>query len=247
MSRPEGHFVRCSFKGGLVWVRADEAGRIQADSGIVTMVYKPGARRQYTTLVDRVMVLEPVETVRAELPDPPETVVSATGVGGGTTVPGTPAKKRPVAIDDPVAIHLWADGACTGNPGPCGAGTVIIVGESRRELSTWVGMGTNNVGELTAVLQGLQAISRPVERPLVIHTDSKYAIGVLSQGWKAKANQELVAAAKASLVGLPQVEWHWVPGHSGIAMNERCDSLAREAITRRRSRIEGGGPGIVDG
>ena len=138
-------------------------------------------------------------------------------------------------LDDRNHIHLWSDGACSGNPGPAGAGTVVIVDGTTRELSTWLGQGTNNIAELIGVQQGVGVLDKPVTRTVVVHTDSQYSIGVLARGWKAKANQALVAQIRADLAPLPNVVWHWVRGHVGVELNERCDALARLAISERRS------------
>ncbi len=70
-------------------------------------------------------------------------------------------------------------------------------------------------------------------RSVEIRTDSQYSIGVLSKGWKVKANQALVAEAKAALARLGSVRLAYVAGHSGEPGNERVDELAREAIGRR--------------
>jgi ribonuclease HI len=135
------------------------------------------------------------------------------------------------------AVHIYTDGACTGNPGPMGLGVVILdpagpKGEpQRRELGEYLGTGTNNIAELTAILRGLSLTPR--DRAVVIYTDSSYSIGILSQGWKAKANQELVAEIRTLLREFPQVRFVKVAGHAGIPENERCDELARQAILRR--------------
>lgn len=133
----------------------------------------------------------------------------------------------------PDAIHVWTDGACTGNPGPAGIGVVVLEGGKRKEHAEYLGMGTNNIAELTAVLRGLDLVADR-ERPVRIYTDSTYAIGVLSMGWKAKANTELVAEIRDALVRFPDARFVKVPGHSGVPENERCDALARGAITSRR-------------
>jgi ribonuclease HI len=69
-----------------------------------------------------------------------------------------------------------------------------------------------------------------------VHTDSQYAIGVLQKGWKAKANQELVARVRAVLA-TRDVRLVYVPGHSGVPLNERADELARESILARRTQV----------
>jgi ribonuclease HI len=67
-----------------------------------------------------------------------------------------------------------------------------------------------------------------------VHTDSQYAIGLLTKGWKAKANQELVAKLRELLKGR-QVEIVYVPGHAGVLLNERADVLAVQAVQQRAS------------
>ena len=81
----------------------------------------------------------------------------------------------------------------------------------------------------------MRALPRPVTRTVVVHTDSQYSIGVLARSWKAKANQALIAEIRAELAPMPRVVWHWVRGHVGVDLNERCDELARLAIANRRS------------
>jgi ribonuclease HI len=75
-------------------------------------------------------------------------------------------------------------------------------------------------------------------RPLVIHTDSAYAIGVLSKGWKAKANLVLIERVRARLAKRPGTTLVHVRGHAGIELNERADELAREAVRTQSSRSE---------
>ena len=70
----------------------------------------------------------------------------------------------------------------------------------------------------------------------MIHTDSQYSIGVLTKGWKAKVNQELIAKTKSLLAKRPQARIVYVRGHAGVPMNERADELAREAIRLERTR-----------
>jgi ribonuclease HI len=121
---------------------------------------------------------------------------------------------------------------------------VILAPDGRRaEAYDYLGEATNNVAELTAVLHALAVI--PQEAPALVHTDSQYAIGVLTKGWKAKANVELIASIKAALKGRP-VRFVYVPGHAGVPLNERADELAREAIRVRRSRPPKLDPGAED-
>ena len=135
------------------------------------------------------------------------------------------------------AVQVWTDGACSGNPGPMGIGIVVVAGEKRREHGEYLGKGTNNVAELTAIRRGLEIASELVpgrDRPFRVYSDSSYAIGLLAQGWKAKANQALVTNLREFLRGFRRLRFVKVEGHAGVPENERCDLLARQAIARNR-------------
>jgi len=94
---------------------------------------------------------------------------------------------------------------------------------------------TNNIAELTAILRAAEIV--PIGAAAVVHTDSQYSIGVLTKGWKAKANQELVANVKSALAQRKSWQLRYVPGHAGVPLNERADELAREAVTSRSSKL----------
>ncbi len=139
-----------------------------------------------------------------------------------------------VSVDYKDSWIAYTDGACTGNPGPAGSGTIVIApGGKIHESYAYLGQGTNNIAELTAVLEALERT--PAAEALVLHTDSQYAIGVLTKGWKAKANVALIEKIRAALRGR-KVAFVYVPGHAGVPLNERADELAREAIKTRSSR-----------
>ena len=126
------------------------------------------------------------------------------------------------------------DGACKRNPGPAGLGAVFKVANQTYELSEYIGEGTNNIAELMAIQRALEADIAP-ELPMVICTDSSYSIGVLSKGWKAKANKELIAEIKSLLREKKNVEFVHVRGHQGNPLNERADELAVQATESKRS------------
>ena len=134
----------------------------------------------------------------------------------------------------PGGVLAYADGACSGNPGPAGLGVVLITETSRHELSEFLGHGTNNIAELTAIQRAAEAVVDP-SVPVQIMTDSSYAIGVLSKGWKAKANQALIVDVKKALARLSRWELGYVPGHAGVPLNERADALAVAAVRDRRN------------
>ncbi|MFK7926909.1 MAG: ribonuclease HI [Myxococcota bacterium] len=128
----------------------------------------------------------------------------------------------------------YTDGSCRGNPGPAGSGAVLELPDGRRaEASRSLGRATNNVGELTAVgivLELLDEAGVSADAPVAILTDSDYSHGVLSRGWKAKANAELIKELRSQLSARPGVTLHWVAGHAGIAGNERADQLANAGV-----------------
>ena len=137
-------------------------------------------------------------------------------------------------------IEIYTDGACRGNPGPGGWAALLKSGTHERELSGAEALTTNNRMELTAALRALQALKRPVQARL--HTDSEYVRRGISEWlprWKARGwrtadrkpvkNQDLWEQLE-QLAARHQIEWLWVPGHAGVAGNERVDQLANEAI-----------------
>jgi ribonuclease HI len=214
-------------RGVRVLARANAAGELQSGTdGRVEVRYKATDARSYRAGKGN---LEAIEG-DAILPDDAVVAAAAAG-GGGKEAAARRAMERKHAAD---AIVIYADGACSGNPGPAGLGVVLQDGAQRRELSQFLGEGTNNIAELSAILEAAEAIEDPA-RPVRIHTDSQYAIGVLSKGWKAKANQELVARVKQALARLQDLELIYVPGHSGVLLNERADALAVQAVKSESS------------
>jgi ribonuclease HI len=156
------------------------------------------------------------------------------------------AAKAPALPDAvPGAFDVWTDGACSGNPGPMGIGVVVLHDGQRKELGEYLGVGTNNIAELTAIERGLDLVAEMTKasggkdaagrmQRVRVYSDSGYAIGLLEKGWKAKANQELVARVRKRVAAVPNLEFVKVPGHAGVPENERCDELARTAILRGR-------------
>jgi ribonuclease HI len=137
-------------------------------------------------------------------------------------------------------VEIYTDGACRGNPGPGGWAALLLYDGRERELSGAERLTTNNRMELTAVIRALEALKRPVEARLF--TDSEYVRrGVTewlprwkARGWRTAAgkpvkNQDLWEELH-ELSAAHRIEWRWVPGHAGIAGNERVDRLANRAI-----------------
>lgn len=134
-------------------------------------------------------------------------------------------------------VQIFSDGACSGNPGPGGWGTILRFGEHEKEMSGGEKETTNNRMELTAVIKGLEALKEPCE--VEFFTDSKYIIDSVTKGWAAKwKNNGWIKPDKKpalnpdlwerllSLLEIHNVTFNWVKGHAGHPENERCDRLA---------------------
>jgi ribonuclease HI len=128
-------------------------------------------------------------------------------------------------------IVIHTDGACKGNPGPGGWGTVIEQNGNQQKLSGSEPQTTNNRMEMTAVIKGLEAVD-PSARVL-ISSDSTYVINTMTKGWKRKVNHDLWDQLDR-LVRDRDISWRWVRGHSGDRGNELADALAtKQAGTAR--------------
>jgi ribonuclease HI len=137
-------------------------------------------------------------------------------------------------------LTIYTDGACSGNPGPGGWGTVIISKTERRELKGYDPATTNNRMELQAALEALRAV--PPGSRIDLHTDSQYLRDGMTSwlprwqrnGWltaaKKPVKNEDLWRALIEAAAQHEVRWHWVKGHAGHPENERCDELANEAI-----------------
>jgi ribonuclease HI len=219
-----------TFKGQPVWVHTGDDGCPVLDAeGRAEMKYRESDTKSYRPSPQNLAAAD------AAAPAPPRTPGQRRG-----PVANRAGSSRSVGAHEVKGetVHVWTDGACSGNPGPMGIGIVVVAGEQRREHGEFLGKGTNNIAELTAIRRGLEIAGELVpvrERPIRVYSDSSYAIGLLSQGWKAKANQALVADLRALLRGFSSLRLVKVEGHAGVPENERCDLLARQAIARNRS------------
>lgn len=254
-------WVHAILRGTKVLARVDAGGSLVSENGRVEIRYKPNDGRRYGARADNLKVVSG-EILPEETCGPATSVDSkSTGASSspGSTRGSAPASRQAKGTGDGAettggeddaphtteahhseshgatkAIHIYADGACSGNPGPAGLGVVVLDSESRIEISEYIGSGTNNIAELTAILRALGETADS-DRPLLIHTDSSYSIGVLQKGWKAKANQELVAELREHLRARKGIKLIYVPGHAGVRWNERADALARAAVASRSS------------
>ena len=137
-------------------------------------------------------------------------------------------------------VYIYTDGACSGNPGPGGWGSILKFGNAYKELAGADILTTNNKMELTAVIMALRALKEPCE--VILTTDSKYVVDGIEKGWARswKRNGWLKADKKPALnrklweellnlLDIHKVRFIWVKGHAGHPENERCDELAVSA------------------
>ncbi|MBR6239313.1 MAG: ribonuclease HI [Clostridia bacterium] len=142
-------------------------------------------------------------------------------------------------------VVIYTDGACSGNPGPGGYGSVLIYKNVNKELSGYEELTTNNRMEIKAVIEALKALKEPCN--IKLYTDSKYVSDAFNKKWIQnwlrnnwkKSNKQPVENKELweELIGLTEVhniEWIWVKGHNDNKYNERCDELARQQISAHK-------------
>jgi ribonuclease HI len=142
-------------------------------------------------------------------------------------------------------LYAYTDGACSGNPGPCGWGVLLLAREAgavvkERTLQGGEAMTTNNRMELLAAISALEALARPSE--IIIVTDSAYVKNGVTEwihgwkrnGWRTAGRDPVKNADLWQRLDLAQarhkVEWRWIKGHAGHEENERADALARAGM-----------------
>ena len=143
-------------------------------------------------------------------------------------------------------IKIFTDGACRGNPGPGGYGSIIRVQGKDKELRGSAKNTTNNIMELTAAVVALKQLKEPSEVELT--SDSQYLVkgmtewikGWIRKGWVTASKQPVknkdIWVELNQLNNTHKITWLWVRGHTGHAENERCDQLANMAIDEMTTR-----------
>lgn len=146
-----------------------------------------------------------------------------------------------------LTVEIFSDGACSGNPGPGGYGTILRQGAHEKELSGYAAETTNNRMEMLGAIAGLEALKRPCH--VCLTTDSQYLVkgmtewieGWQRKGWKNSKKEEVANRdlweRLLLLAEKHQIDWVWVKGHAGHPENERCDELARLEILNASDTI----------
>jgi ribonuclease HI len=141
------------------------------------------------------------------------------------------------------SVVIYTDGACSGNPGPGGWAAVLIYRDMTKEISGGESHTTNQRMELQAVCEALECLKEACE--VRLHSDSAYVVNCITQRWYVSwrkngwrnskgdpvQNQDLWERLLAAM-SRHQVHFEKVKGHAGVALNERCDELARQAVPR---------------
>ena len=139
-------------------------------------------------------------------------------------------------------VEIFTDGACRGNPGPGGYGSIIRTRDQENEISGSAKSTTNNIMELTAAVVALKQLKEPCE--VTLTSDSQYLVKGMTQWIDGGAKKGWLTAAKQpvknkdiwlelnKLNKIHKISWKWVRGHQGHAENERCDLLANMAVDK---------------
>ena len=139
-------------------------------------------------------------------------------------------------------VEIFTDGACRGNPGPGGYGSIIRTRDQENEISGSAKSTTNNIMELTAAVVALKQLKEPCE--VTLTSDSQYLVKGMTQWIEGWAKKGWLTAAKQpvknkdiwlelnKLNKIHKISWEWVRGHQGHKENERCDLLANMAVDK---------------
>ncbi|MCI8486752.1 MAG: ribonuclease HI [Clostridia bacterium] len=138
-------------------------------------------------------------------------------------------------------VTIYTDGACSGNPGPGGWGTILMFKDVSKEISGYSKNTTNNIMEISAVIEGLKLLKYPCK--VNLYSDSAYVVNAFNQGWiynwvkknwKTAGNTDVknkeLWQELYNLTKTHEVKFIKVKGHSDNKFNNRCDELARNAI-----------------
>lgn len=144
-------------------------------------------------------------------------------------------------------IHIYTDGAASGNPGPGGYGAVMLYKDKRKELSEGFKHTTNNRMELMAVIVALEHLKNEGS-DVIVYSDSKYVVDSVEkkwlQGWVKKNFKNIknvdLWLRFLTLYNKHHIKFKWVKGHADNAENNRCDVLAVQAYKQPNLKVDVG-------
>lgn len=234
MEKKQTDWKRMIFKGNKVWLATDQDGKPILKSSKVLIKYRLDQDYEYWVHENGVM---PVDSLQPGKPEKKEFKKKR------------PIKKSPIRLDAKTkrkaefdtktlcdnTIFIYTDGASSGNPGPSGIGILLRFKDHEKEISINIGTATNNIAELEAIKTALLELKH-YDYPVRVFTDSSYAYGVLTLGWKARKNKELINSIKKLISKFSDLKLIKVKGHDGFDGNEKADFLATSAIKRKRNK-----------
>ena len=220
MEKEETNWKRMKFKKNKVWLNTDNNGMPIVKNGKVLIKYQLKQDYEYWVNKDNVNPIDSREDNKK--------VSNKKSQSKTSKKKALKLEKEPLAEQDDM-IQIYTDGASSGNPGHAGIGVLLRYGSHEKEISKHIGVATNNIAELEAIRVALLELTR-TDLPVQIFTDSTYAYGVLTLGWKVKKNVELVQSIKSIIPKFSRLKFYKVKGHAGIDGNERADYLATSGI-----------------
>ena len=141
-------------------------------------------------------------------------------------------------------VIIYTDGACSGNPGKGGWGAILIYGDTKKEISGYEELTTNNQMELTAVIKALSLLKRQCD--VELWTDSNYVKSGITEwiyNWKKynwkNSKKEIIKNLELwqkldELNNFHNIKWNWVKGHADNEFNNRADELATTEIKQHK-------------
>lgn len=219
MPTADSEWKRMRFKQNKVWVAVEADGKIRVHNGKALIKYQKEQDYEYRVRESDLLPLD------AESEDAPPAKIHQKRRE-------IRPSKNPVGSENPDCIQIYTDGASSGNPGPSGIGVLLRYREHEKEISRNIGLGTNNIAELEAIRVGLLEVKNP-DLPVRLYTDSGYAYGLLTLGWKAKKNMALVSDIRMLMKRFKNLTVIKIKGHAGTEGNERADKLATSAILEK--------------
>jgi ribonuclease HI len=234
------------FKGKKVWAAVNAIGEMDASNGLVPIRYSANEGATVYRASARNLTLDGGDAT--ELPGGTQAAgeVRSKSSRFGSSHTRSDTQKKAAQQDvrqfldglSTETIRCFTDGSCQGNPGPSGTGVYIQIGEEEIRHHRYLGEGTNNIAELSAVYDALVILEErgvASDAAIIICTDSRYVEGILSKNWKAKANRQLITELRAKMRGFSNARIRWVAGHADIPENEEADRLANQALTEQQS------------